>query len=410
MRMVGTAESVKKGGRRVGIYRMPGMDLWPNGQRCIYPSKNIPMKTTHSLAIAVLLATASLVAQAQILIGQTSGFTGAVAAGVKESLAGAMLYLDRVNAKGGVGGQKIELLSMDDKFEPALAAENARELIEKKNVVAMFLTRGTPHTEAIIPWLNKYHVPLVGPSTGAMVLHQPVQKYIFNVRATYQHEAEKAITHQASIGLSKIAVLYTDDSFGADGLAGAQKGLKTAHLEAVGLYKFDRSKPDFTSLAPAIVQAGAQSVLLVASGTSAVAAIEALRAAGSTAQYVTLSNNATTGFIAALGGNARGVIVSQVFPQSQSYALVKEMVDAARAKGLADTSPAMLEGFSAAKVLVEALRRTGGKPTRERLQAALEGMDKFDLGGLAIGYSPTNHTGLDFADLSIIGSDGKFRR
>lgn len=368
------------------------------------------MKTPYSLAIALLLATVGLAAQAQILIGQTSGFTGAVAAGVKETLAGAMLYLDLVNAKGGVGGQKIELLSMDDKFEPALAAENARELIEKKNVIALFLTRGTPHTQAIIPWLDKYHVPLVAPSTGAMVLHQPLQKYVFNVRAAYQREAEKAIAHQASIGLSKIAVVYTDDSFGADGLAGAQKGLQKAHLEPVGLYKFDRNKPDFSSLAPAIVQAGAQSVLLVASGTSAVAAIQALRAAGSTAQCVTLSNNATAGFVAALGSHAHGVIVSQVFPQSQSYALVKEMVDAARTKDLADTSPAMLEGFTAAKVLVEALRRAGGKPTRERLQAALEGMDKFDLGGLEIGYSPTDHTGLDFADLSIIGSDGKFRR
>lgn len=368
------------------------------------------MKTTRSLTCALLLASACLAAQAQITIGQTSGFTGAVAAGVKETLAGAMLYLDRVNAQGGVGGQKIELLSMDDKFDPALAAENARELIEKKQVMALFLTRGTPHTEAILPWLDKYRVPLVGPSTGAMVLHQPVQRHVFNVRAPYQLEAEKAITHQASIGITRIAVVYTDDSFGADGLAGAQKGLQKAKLEPVGLYKFDRNKPDFAALAPAIVQAGAQSVLLVASGTSAIAAVQALRAAGSSAQCLTLSNNATAGFIAGLGPHARGVIVSQVFPQSQSYALVKELADAARAKGLPEPSPAMLEGFTAAKVLVEALRRASPKPTRASLQAALEGMERFDLGGLQIGYRPNDHSGLDFTDLAIIGSDGKFQR
>ncbi len=362
------------------------------------------------MAIALLLATAGLAAQAQILIGQTSGFTGAVAAGVKETLAGAMLHFDRVNAKGGVGGQKIELLSMDDKFDPALAAENARELIEKKNVLALFLTRGTPHNEAILPWLEKHHVPLVGPSTGAMVLHQPLKKYVFNVRAPYQREAEKAITHQASIGLVKIAVVYANDSFGEDALIGAKKGLQKAKLEAVGLYKFDRNKPDFSTLAPEVVKAGAQSVLLVASGTHAVAAIQALRAAGSAAQYVTLSNNATAGFVGSLGTQARGVIVSQVFPQSVSYGLVKELTDAAHAKGLADISPAMLEGFTAAKVLVEALRRTTGKPTRASLQAALEGMDKFDLGGLEIGYSSSDHSGLDFADLSIVGANGKFQR
>ena len=72
--------------------------------------------------------------------------------------------------------------------------------------------------------------------------------------------------------------------------------------------------------------------------------------------------------------------------------------------------PAMLEGFASAKVLVEALRRSSPKPTRERIQSALEGMHQYDMGGLEISYSPTDHTGLDFADLSIINADGKFRR
>jgi branched-chain amino acid transport system substrate-binding protein len=368
------------------------------------------MKTSSSLGLAVLFACSSLAAQAQIWIGQTAGFSGAVAAGVKETTDGAKLYFDRVNAKGGVSGQKIELISMDDKFDPQQAAANARTLIEEKNVVALFLSRGTPHTEAIIPLLEKYRVPLVGPSSGAMVLHQPVRKYVFNVRATYQREAEKAIAQQISSGLTKVALVYTDDSFGMDGLAGAKKGLQTAKLTAVGEYKFDRAKPDFSQIAPAVVQSGAQTVLLVASGGATAEAIHALKAAGSNAQFVTLSNNASAGFITSLGANARGVVVSQVFPQSLSYGLVKECAELARAKGLGEISPAMLEGFTAAKVLVEGLNRSGAKPTRERLQAALEGLGKFDLGGLELGYSPTDHTGLDFADLAIIGVDGRFKR
>ena len=153
------------------------------------------MKKFHgwygSIAVAVLCGTS----QAQILIGQTAGFTGPAAVSVKEITQGANLYIDAVNAKGGVNGSKIELISLDDKLDIALAAENARLLIEQKNVVAMFLTRGTPHTEALIPLLDKYGVPLVGPSTGAMVLHQPVKKHVFNVRSTYQREAEKALAH-----------------------------------------------------------------------------------------------------------------------------------------------------------------------------------------------------------------------
>jgi len=243
-----------------------------------------------------------------------------------------------------------------------------------------------------------------------MSLHQPVKKHVFNVRATYQREAEKAVTHLATIGITKIAVVHVDDSFGLDGLAGAQKGLATAKLTPVVLEKFDRSKPDFSKIAPAVTQAGAQAVLLIASGSAVVDGIKAIRAAGSAAQVVTLSNNASGGFIKSLGENARGVIVSQVFPQSISYGLVKEAQDMARAKGAADVSPAMLEGYAAAKVLVEALRRAGPKPSRERIQTALEGLSKFDLGGLEVNFSPQDHTGLDFADLSIITSDGRFRR
>lgn len=359
---------------------------------------------------AVLLALAGAASHGQILIGQTAGFTGPVAAGVQETTEGAKLYIDAVNAKGGVAGQKIELISLDDKFEPKLAADNARVLIEEKNVAAMFLTRGTPHTEAIIPLLDKNGVPLVAPSTGAMTLHRPVRKHVFNVRATYQREAEKAITHLATIGMTRIAVVQVDDSFGDDGVAGAQKGLDAAKLTPVVLEKFNRSKPDFSKIGPDIAKSGAQAVLMIASGAAVVDGIKAIRAAGSGAQVVTLSNNASGGFIKSLGENARGVIVSQVFPQSISYGLVKEASDLARAKGLGEASPAMLEGYAAAKVLVEALRRAGPKPNRERIQAALEGLSKFDIGGLEVNFSPQDHSGLDFADLSIISSDGRFRR
>lgn len=363
-------------------------------------------------ALAACLLTLCLAAPAQVLVGQTAGFTGPVAAGVKETTDGARLYLDAVNARGGVNGQPIELLSMDDRFDPKLAAANARTLIEDKNVAALFLNRGTPHTEAIIPLLDQHGVPLVGPSTGAMVLHQPVRKHVFNVRATYQREAERAVAHLHSIGISRIAVVHVDDSFGADGLAGARKGLAAAGLTPVVLEKFDRTKPDFAPIAPKIAQANAQAVLFIASGAAVVDGIRALRAAGSGAQAVTLSNNASGGFVKSLGDQARGVIVTQVFPyeRSISYPIVKEAQDLARAKGIGEISPATLEGFAAAKVLVEAVRRAGPKPTRDRIQAALEGLRKFDIGGLEVSFSPADHTGLDFADLSIIGTDGRFKR
>ena len=130
------------------------------------------MNQWTKLCASVAFATLVCTSHAQILIGQTAGYSGQVAAGVKETSDGALLYIDAVNAKGGVNGQKIELVSLDDKFDPKLAGENARKLIEEQNVLAMFLTRGTPHTEAMIPLLEKNGVALIGPSTGAMVRHQ----------------------------------------------------------------------------------------------------------------------------------------------------------------------------------------------------------------------------------------------
>ena len=360
----------------------------------------------------LLLTVLGQVSHAQILIGQTAGFTGPVSASVKEAAEGAKLYLDSINASGGVNGQKIELISLDDKFDPKLAFENGRQLIEDKNVVAMFLTRGTPHTEALLPLLDKYGVPLIGPSSGAMVLHKPVKKHIFNVRGTYQLEAEKAMLYLHSRGITRIGIVYADDSFGADGVIGAQKGLATVKLTPAVLEKFNRTAPDFAAITPKLAKANVQAVLMVASGQAVVDGVKAFRTAGSTAQVVTLSNNASSGFVKSLGQNARGMIVTQVFPNERSVAfpMVKEAQDLAKVKGLTDVSPATLEGFAAAKVLVESLRRAGPKPTRDKLQATLENLRKLDIGGLEVSYGPDDHTGLDFVDLSIIGNDGKFKR
>ncbi|WP_407646617.1 ABC transporter substrate-binding protein [Caenimonas koreensis] len=368
-------------------------------------------KWTPVFLLCALMFTAAPQAFAQILIGQTAGFTGPVAAGVKETLDGAKLYIDKVNQSGGIRGKTIELVSLDDSFDPNKAAENGRVLIEERGVVALFLTRGTPHTEAIIPLLNKHKVPLVAPSTGAMVLHEPVQRHVFNVRSTYQREAQKAVEQLTSIGMQRVAIVHADDSFGRDALEGANKGFESARLKPVVVIKADRSKPDFGAIVSGIVESGAQAVLWFASGNSVADGIHKLRAAGSSARVITLSNNASSGFIKSLAGNSQGVMVTQVFPyeRSMSTRFVVEALALSHSKGL-EVSPAMLEGFAAAKVLVEALQRAAPRHTRERIQAALESMKKFDLGGMDLSFSATDHTGLNFVDLSIIGDHGKFRR
>jgi branched-chain amino acid transport system substrate-binding protein len=362
------------------------------------------------LLCCTLLLFAS-VANAQILIGQTAGFTGSVAPSVKETAEGARLYIDSINEKGGIRGERIELISLDDKFDPKLAAANATTLVMQKGVIALFLTRGTPHTEAVMKELDSLRVPLIAPSTGAMSLHKPVNPWVFNVRSTYQGEARKAIGLLKTIGLDRIAVFQRDDSFGSDVMAGATSGFQAEKLTPVYVMKFDRTKPDFSAIGGEITKAQPNAFLVIGGGSDVVSATKAIRAAGSRAQIVTLSNNAAAGFVKSMGEFGPGTIVTQVFPSERSLVnpLSKEASELARRKKI-DVSPALIEGFAAAKVLVEGLRRAGPRANGPRLRDAMESIKNFDLGGLEITYSASDRTGAEFTDLSIVSKDGQFRR
>jgi branched-chain amino acid transport system substrate-binding protein len=372
-------------------------------------------KLSFYTAIFVASMCSAGLSQAQIRIGQTIGITGPVAAAVNEINMGAKLYLNAVNAAGGINGQSIELVTLDDKFEVPQTVANATKLIADARVVALFLNRGTPHTEALLPLLAAGRIPLIAPSTGAMSLHSPVNPWVFNVRATYQLEAEKLTQHLGTTGYEKIAVLYTNDSFGADASQGAMKAFSAAGKRPVIYESIDRAKPDYTEVVKKIVAAKPLHVMIFGSSTSVAAGIKALRAAGSSATVATLSNNAASGFVKALGTTAPGVIVSQVFPAERkvSSPIVAEATKLAAAQKLQALSPAMIEGFAAAKVLVAGLKRAakdGKEVSRANLTQALESFHRMDIGGLEVSYSNTDHTGLDFAELSIISVSGLFRR
>lgn len=366
-------------------------------------------------SVSAMVLCGSGLAQAQIRIGQTTGLTGPVAASVNEINVGAKLYLDAVNAAGGISGQQIELVSLDDKFEVPLAIENAKKLIADPSVVALLLNRGTPHALALLPLLAEGRIPLIAPSTGAMALHNPVNPWVFNVRATYQQEAEKLTRQMALSGLDKIAFLYVNDSFGEDAARGVLKVFKDAGQTPTVYEAIDRIKPDYTVAVQKLMAAKPLNIIIIGSPTSVSAGVKALRAAGSKATVATLSNNASSGFIKALGETAPGVMVSQVFPSERSTALpmIAEAIRLAAARKIPALTPAMIEGYAAAKVLVAGLKlaaKDGKEISRAKLVRSLETFNAIDIGGLEISYSATDHTGLDFVDVSIINSAGTFRR
>lgn len=316
-----------------------------------------------------------------------------------------------VNRQGGVHGRRIELRTLDDGFDPVTAAKNADVLVNKERVFAMFLNRATPHTEAILPILKADGVPLVAPSTGAAIFHEPPNRLVFNVRAKYQDEVAKAVEHFTTVGVNAIGLAHVDDSFGRDSLAGFQRSMQARNLKPAAEVTFGRVKPDIGATVANILKANPRALIIVGSATTTADLIRGIRAAGNQMQIMTLSNNSSSAFVKSMGKDGVGVIVSQVTPAPHlmTTGLGREFKLAAKETG-ATVSYAAMEGFVAAKVLVEGLRRAGSNLTREGFIQALESMRKLDLGGLMVDYGPDDRTGSGFVELTMIGRDGRFIR
>jgi ABC-type branched-subunit amino acid transport system substrate-binding protein len=365
----------------------------------------------------VLLAAVSLSAHAQLKLGVSGPLEGKNAGSMLEIMKGAEIYVQSVNAAGGIRGQKVVLVARDDNFEVPRTVATVKKLIEEDQVLALMLVRGTPHNEAILPLLAQNRIALIGPSTGAMVFHQPVNPYVFNVRTTYQLEAKKLVELLKTTQMRRIAVFHVDDGFGKDVLAGLIEGFSAAGMVPTVVVGFNRDAATKDSNAfvqphlPVLLKGDPEVIIVVGAGLAVKNATFAIRAAGSTAKIATLSNNASSAFVKMLGAHARGVIVSQVFPDEKDHmnGFVREAQIAAH-KDKIILKPGMMEGFATAKVAVQALKNAGPTPTRASVLRALETMDRFDMGNVNIGYSARDHTGLELTDLSIISRDGSFLR
>lgn len=368
---------------------------------------------------AVGLAATSLVASAEVgvtgdtvLLDHIAGFSGQVAASVKEQHEAAKAYFETINKSGGIHGRRIVLKPLDDKFDPKQTGEQTKAALAAGDPpFAFFVPRGTPHLEAMLKVAQPAGVPIVGPQSGAALWHQPVNPLIFNVKARYQDEVMAGVKHFATVGVNRIALLHVADSFGNDALKGFETGMAQVGLKPVKIMSFDRVKQDSTTAVPEMLKADPQAVLVVGSAAAVPPFIKAMRQAGSNAQFMTLSNNASSGFLKNLGEFKRGVMMTQVTPpaDSSSTAMGREFQKLAAPRGVPATYSAM-EGFAAAKVVVEGLKRAGRDLTREKFIRALETLKRFDLGGMEVDYGPDDHSGSRYVDITIIREDGKFLR
>ena len=345
-----------------------------------------------------------------ILLGQSAAFSGPAAQLGIQMNVGTKAYLDYVNARGGVYGRKIELKTRDDRYEATLCVETTKKLIEEDKVFALISYVGTPTTGAAMPILTAAKVPLVGPFTGAELLRTPVNRYVFNVRASYYDETEKIVEQLVSTGNKKIAVFFQDDNYGQAGLKGVEIAMGKRNLKIAALGKVERNTIKVEDAVKSINAAQPDGVVMISAYTSITEFVRQMKRQGSSTQFHNVSFVGSKALADSLKDDGYGVAISQVvpFPWSPSVPIVKEYQEIMARSRNTDFNFSSLEGFIVAKVMVEGLKRAGKDLTREKLVAALESMNNVDLGEFVVNFSPTSHSGSKFVDLTMIGRGGKF--
>jgi len=371
------------------------------------------MMVSRPLLAAALLAAAlgvDAAGEGVLLLGQTADYTGPQAAPVKETVAAAEAYFDKVNAQGGVNGRKIVLESMDDGFEPKRSVENAKKLIDDKHVLALFLFRGTANAEALMPVVLEKKTPMFAGVGSSHKMHEPMNRYMFNLRAPVQTEVGSIVGQLASQGITDVAVIYTDDGFGKDALEGANKAFEKLNLKPKAIASIPRGQTEVDGAVNRIFEAAPSATLGFCIPKICATIVKKLRERGSLTQFFSLSNTSSGAYVKELGPYARGVVVTQVmpYPFDAREAIGRDFQVFAKETGIKPEYTAM-EGYLSARIMTEALRRAGKNPTRESLVDAFESM-KLDVGGFRVGYSPTNRTGSEFVDLTMISKGGKFIR
>jgi ABC-type branched-subunit amino acid transport system substrate-binding protein len=377
------------------------------------------MKWTLNTLCLFALAMSAGLAQAEpgvtpttIVIGESAAFSGPAMALGNDMRAGALAYFQAINAVGGINGRKIELRSLDDGYEPDRAAANTKKLIDD-GVFLLFGYVGTPTSNASKPIFTAAKVPFVGPFTGAESLRNPVNRYIFNVRASYFDETDKIVAQLVGQTLDRIAVFYQNDDYGKAGLLGVERAMERRKLKIVATGTVERNTVDVAAAVAAIGKADAQAVVMISAYKSVAAFIKAMRAAGHNPQFMNVSFVGSKALASEAGPAGRGVGITQVvpFPWNIATPVVKEYQQLYTASTKKDDYAfTSLEGFISAKVLVEGLRRAGPDLSREKFIAAMESMRDVDVGGFQVTFTPTSHSGSKFVELTVIGKDERFLR
>jgi branched-chain amino acid transport system substrate-binding protein len=355
---------------------------------------------TVVLAISAAPGQTPGVTDNSISIGSCAALDGPARFLGKETIMGAQTYLHSVNEEGGVFGRKIQLLALDDSYDPDKAPACFKRLT-KEGVFALGFLVGTPTARVYVPMAQDEKIPVVGLFTGAQMLYEPVKHYIVNVRASYYDETREQVDKLWDVNVHKIGVIYQDDAFGKTVLDGVKLALQKHNSAPVVLGTFARNTTDVDDGLKSVMALRPQAVVVVGPYAPVAAIVKKAHAAGWRPQFLTVSFVGTEAFIKEAGPDAEGTIITQVVPpyDRTDYATVG-LYRKSLSKYYPDTPPSFvsLEGFLDAMVLVEGLKRAGRDVTRENFITAIESIHAMNIGmgaKVILDYGPTDHKGFD---------------
>jgi len=327
----------------------------------------------------------------EIKIGHVAPLTGGIAHLGKDNENGARLAIDDANAAKQAG-------------------ENGRILIEQRGVLALFGYASATLSLPALPFVEKNKVPFVGPFTGAEPMRK-FNRYVYNIRASYADELEQIVDFYTSTGMKKFSILHYDDAIGKENLGAVETALTKRGLKPVSISAVKRNQTDLGDTVSSMVKASPDVVIATTLYRTTADYIKQSRKVGSGAQFASTSFVGASALATDLGTQGTGVVVAQVVPpySKASIEVVKEYQGAIEKQlGKKDYSFTSLEAYIGAKVLVEGIRRAGTNLTRESLLKALDTIQRFDVGGYVVDFSPTNHNGSRFVELTAISKAGRF--
>jgi ABC-type branched-subunit amino acid transport system substrate-binding protein len=348
----------------------------------------------------------------RIVFGQSAAFDGPAAAlglGMRD---GILAAFNEANGAGGVNGRRLELVSYDDGYEPEKAIANTKRLIEN-GVFALVGEVGTPTSNAVQPIATEAGVPFIGPFTGAAFLRDPSLGNVINIRSSYDQETEAWIKHLTTdIGVSRIAILYQDDTFGRAGYSGVRKAMEKRGMKLVAEGTYERNTTAVKMALLAIRKADPEAVVMVGAYKPCAEFIKLGRRLKLNSVFVNISFVGANALAKELGEDGKGVVVTQVvpFPWDTSLPLVAQYQKALKATNPdAKIGFVSLEGYMVGRLVIEALGKVKGPVTRAGLLSTIKEVGTFDLGGITLSYGPNDNQGMDQVFLTVIQADGSFK-